>query len=226
MTDLKEAHEKGRVGRLLSWGSLFKVFESPDAFPVLRALVEQSAAPLKAVEEAFACDSTGFSGCRFDRWFDHKYGSPMKKVLRTWVKCHVMCGVKTNMITAVEILDQHAGDAPQLPKLLNTTTQRFNVKEVSADLAYSTRNTLEIIDAAGAAPMIPFKRNAVATSGGLWAKCFHYFNLHREEFLARYHRRSNVESAFSAIKRTLGDSLRSKTDVAMKNEALAKLACH
>jgi transposase len=226
MTDLKEAHDKGRVGRLLSWGSLFKVFESPDVFPILRSLVEQSAAPLKSVEENFACDSTGFSGCRFDRWFDHKYGSPMRKVLRAWVKCHAMVGVKTHVVTAVEIFDQHANDGVQLPKLLATTTQRFNVKEVSADLAYSSRTNLEAIDATGASPMIPFKRNATAKSGGLWAKCYHFFSLHRDEFLARYHRRSNVEAAFSAIKRKLGDSLRSKTDVAMKNEALAKLVCH
>src|SRR5262249_20722049 len=79
---------------------------------------------------------------------------------------------------------------------------------------------------AGASPMIPFKKNAVATRGGLWAKMFHYFQIQREEFLARYHQRSNVESTFSMIKRKFGDSVRSKTDVAMKNEVLAKLVCH
>jgi len=59
----------------------------------------------------------------------------------------------------------------------------------------------------------------------LWAKCFHYFQLNREAFLTRYHQRSNVESTFSAVKRKFGDSLRSKTDVAMKNETLAKFIC-
>jgi hypothetical protein len=38
--------------------------------------------------------------------------------------------------------------------------------------------------------------------------------------------RSNVESTFSAIKRKFGDSVRSKTDVAMKNEVLCKILCH
>ncbi|MBI4255852.1 MAG: hypothetical protein HY616_12340 [Candidatus Rokubacteria bacterium] len=41
-----------------------------------------------------------------------------------------------------------------------------------------------------------------------------------------YHKRSNVESTFSMMKRKFGDSLRSKTDVAMVNEALAKIVCH
>jgi len=37
---------------------------------------------------------------------------------------------------------------------------------------------------------------------------------------------SNVESCFSMMKRKFGDSLRSRTDVAMVNEALAKIVCH
>jgi transposase len=55
---------------------------------------------------------------------------------------------------------------------------------------------------------------------------FHYARLHSEQFFARYHVRSNVESTFSMVKRKFGDSLRSKSDVAMKNETLAKFICH
>ena len=60
----------------------------------------------------------------------------------------------------------------------------------------------------------------------LWAKMFHYFQFKRDEFMARYHQRSNVESTFSMIKAKFGDSVRSKTDVAMRNEVLAKILCH
>jgi hypothetical protein len=35
-----------------------------------------------------------------------------------------------------------------------------------------------------------------------------------------------VESTFSAIKRKFGDSVRSKTEVAMVNEVLCKILCH
>jgi transposase len=224
--DLQEARDKGHIGRAPSYNTLFRVFESPDTFDILKALVIRSAAPLKAIESNFACDSSGFSGCRYDRWFEHKYGSPMKKTLRAWVKCHIMCGVKTNVVTAVEIFDQHANDGVQLPKLLGTTAKQFNVKELSADLAYSTHENLWAVDGLGASPLIPFKCNASAVSGGLWAKMFHYFQIHREEFLSRYHLRSNVESTFSMIKRKFGDSVRSKCDTAMKNEVLAKLVCH
>lgn len=55
---------------------------------------------------------------------------------------------------------------------------------------------------------------------------FHYFNLHGEAFMVRYHRRSNIESTFSMIKRKFGDSVRAKNDLTMKNETLGKFVCH
>lgn len=222
MTDLAEAKEKGYIGRLPCYNSIFRVLESPATTGVLVGLVLEASRPLKAIESTFACDSTGFSGSRFDRWFDAKYGKD--RVQRAWVKAHAMVGTKTNVITAIEIGD--TGDAPQLLPLLKTTAQRFDVKEVSADLAYSSRNNLKVITDLGAVPYVPFKRNATADAGGLWAKLFHCFSFNKDEFLPHYHLRSNVESTFSMIKAKFGDSVRSRTDVAMKNEVLAKCVCH
>ena len=44
--------------------------------------------------------------------------------------------------------------------------------------------------------------------------------------LRYYHKRSNIESTLSMMKRKFGDSLRSKTDIAMVNETLCKILCH
>jgi transposase len=52
------------------------------------------------------------------------------------------------------------------------------------------------------------------------------FTLNREEYLKHYHRRSNVESTFAMIKGKFRDHVRSRTDVAMKNEVLCKVLCH
>ena len=136
-----------------------------------------------------------------------------------------MCGV-TNIITAVEIHDKNTNDGTMLRPLLASTTTRFDVAEVSGDLAYSTHANLQAVVDANAVPLIPFRRNATDGAGGLWAKCFHYFQFKQEEFMARYHQRSNVESTFSMLKRKFGDGVRSKTDTAMKNEVLAKILCH
>lgn len=224
ISDLNDAHAKGFITRVPSFNVIIRTLEHPDTFEVLRSMVIAAAVPLKALESNFACDSTGFSGSRFDKWYDHKFGQ--RRIKRAWVKVHAMVGTRTNCVTAVEIHDREAHDGTQLPALLNTTKANFTVSEVSADLAYSSRNNLQTIADAGASAFIPFKRNATDTAGGLWAKAFHYFCLHREEFDRRYHQRSNIETAFHMIKAKFGDSVRSKTDMAMRNEVLAKLLCH
>ncbi len=47
-----------------------------------------------------------------------------------------------------------------------------------------------------------------------------------EEFFEHYHKRSNVETVFSSVKRRFGNSLKSKTETAMINGALLKFLCH
>ncbi len=48
----------------------------------------------------------------------------------------------------------------------------------------------------------------------------------REEYMARYHKRSNAESVFSAVKAKFRDSVRSKSEEGQVNEVLAKVLCH
>ena len=55
---------------------------------------------------------------------------------------------------------------------------------------------------------------------------FHYFQFRKEEFEEHYHLRSNAESTFSSVKRKFTDYIRSRTPVAMVNEAPAKLLCN
>jgi len=225
MSDLRAAHDRGHVSRVPCYNSIFNVMDAEETDGVLDRLIVESALPLKALESSFACDSSGFSASRFDRWFDHKHGK--QQIKRSWVKAHIMCGVKTNVVTALEIHGRDANDSPLLPPLLNATTgQGFDVQEVSGDLGYSSVSNLQAIEDAGASPYIPFKNNATDAKGGIWARMFHLYNLHREEFLGRYHLRSNVETTFHMVKSKFGDSVRSKTDRAMANEVRAKILCH
>jgi transposase len=221
---MNDAREKGYVDRMPSYNTIFRVLESEETTAVLEGLIAESANPLKAIESKFAVDSSGFSGCRFDKWFDQKWGE--LKSMRVWVKAHVMTGVQTNVVTSVKVEDQHSGDSSHFKPLLSATAKRFNIDEVSADMAYSSESNLQAVVDLGASPYIPFKSNTTGAAGGLWGKMFHYFNFKRDEFLARYHQRSNVESTFSMVKAKFGDSVRSKTDTAMKNEVLAKILCH
>jgi transposase len=224
MSDVREAHTKGFIGKVPHFNSIFNALENPDLTPILRGLITESSLPLKVVEADFAVDSSGFTTSRFIRWFDHKYGVVRQQ--HEWVKVHLMCGVKTNVVTAVEIREKDASDTKLLPDLINTTAQYFDMREVSADKGYSSVNNVNVIAGYGATPYIAFKSIHSGKAGGLWEKMFHYFAFNRQEFLQHYHKRSNVESTFSMIKAKFRDHVRSKTDVAMQNEVLCKILCH
>ncbi len=226
ISDLCDAHEKGHIARVPHFNVLQRVFDSPDTEGILKELIAKSAEPLAALESSFAVDSTGFTGCRFDCWYEMKWKHMPSRAVRSWVKAHCMVGCKTNVITAVEILDANSGDHDQLQPLMLETAKRFTVGDLCADKAYLSEVNLQAISDAGVSAFIPFKTNSVASRPGVWNNAFHFFNLHRDEFLARYHQRSNAESTFSAVKRKFGDSCKAKNNQAMKCEVLAKFLCH
>ncbi len=229
MTDVRNAQANGQLDKTPSFTSLFRYLEKAELTPLLKSLIEQSALPLKDVEVYFAPDSSGFSTSVYDRWFDQKWGKPRRRA--QFVKAHIICGVQTNVVTTAEVTPGESSDAIQLPAFLNTTAQNFSIHEVSADKAYLSKRNLRAVEAVGGVAFIPFKVNSTAHQGhhkrdSLWEKMYHYFHLQREEFLAHYHKRSNVETTFSMIKAKFGGSVRSKTATAQVNEVLTKILCH
>jgi transposase len=230
MTDLREAKARGYLSRLPHYNSVFRYLEAEALTPYLYELITLSSLPLKSVESDFAVDSSGFSTGQFMRWLDVKYGKEEDR--RMWLKVHLMCGVKTNVITSVEISDGYANDYHYFKALVNKTAlSGFRMAEVSADKAYLGGENLLTTLRHGAIPYIPFKSNSqVQTNYGpksqLWTRMFHFYNLHREQFLEHYHKRSNVETTFSMIKAKFGQRLRSKSMTAQINEALCKVLCH
>lgn len=232
MTDLKDAHGKGYMSKLPCYNSIFNYFEDEMLTPHLLMLIEESALPLRSIEADFAVDSSGLSTCRFAQWVNAKYTDPQLMEKKNWVKLHLMCGVKTNVVTAVEITDRYVNDSPMLKPLVDKTAQSgFTMAEVSADKAYLGGANMQTILRHGAIPYIPFKSNSVAQSGKtpkstLWTRMYHFYSYNQERFMQSYHKRSNVETTFHMIKSKFGDSLRSKTKTAQINEALCKVLCH
>lgn len=224
MSDLREAHARGYIWKAPHYNSIFRYLESDSLTPILRDLVQQSSLPLSAIETDFAVDSSGFTTSRFFRWYDHKYGRIREK--HSWVKAHLICGTRTNVVTAIEIADKEANDCPFMAPLVEKTAENFKIREVSGDKAYASVRNFDAVINAGGVPFVPFREDHSGRKGGTWQKLFHFFMYEREAFLEKYHKRSNVESTFSAIKRKFGDSLRSRTDTAMVNEALCKALCH
>jgi transposase len=230
ISDLKDAHTKGYVSQLPSYNTIFKYFESEMVTSYLQMLIEESSLPLASIERDFAVDSSGLSTSRFLQWINAKYGADPKLLQqRQWIKVHLMCGVKTNVVTAVEITNRFAADSNHFKPLVETTAANFVMNEVSADKAYLSGKNLQTIADNHAMPYIPFKSNSGVTDkkqSPLWKQMFHYFSFNTERFMSHYHKRSNVETTFHMIKSKFGDALRSRTERAQINEALLKVLCH
>ena len=226
MSDLTEAHAKGLLSELPHFNTISRYLESEALTPYLIHLITQSSLPLKSIEADFAVDSSGFSTMHFSRWFSAKYGKEID--YRKWLKVHVMCGVKTNIVTSVEISKGFANDSPYFKPLVDKTVRSgFQLSEVSADKAYLSLTNLETVLNHGAQAFIPCKSNtAPSEKSTVWNKMLHFFRFKIEEFEAHYHKRSNVESTFSMIKAKFGERLRSKTETAQANEALCKVLAH
>ena len=224
-SDLRDAKTEGLVASIPHFNSVTNYLSNADMTPILKHLVTVSSLPLKAVETQFAADSSGFTTSRFIRWYNKKYGREIDN--REWVKVHLMCGVNTHVVTSVDVSGWESHDTNYFVPLVEQTARNFHMAEVSADKAYLSHKNLAAIEAVNGTPFIPFKSNTVATTeDSAWGRMYHYFMLNREDFLAHYHRRSNVETVFSMCKAKFGDSVRSKSDTGMVNEVLCKVLCH
>lgn len=207
MSDLREAKARGYLSQAPHYNSVFRYLEAEALTPYLYSLINTSSLPLKSVESDFAVDSSGFSTGQFMRWLDVKYGKEEDR--RMWLKVHLICGVKTNIVTAVQVSDGYAHDYPFFKGLVDSTANAgFKMKEVSADKGYLGASNMLATLQRGAIPYIPFKTNSVAQSdydpkSQLWSRMFQFYDQHREEFLMHYHKRSNVETTFHMIKRSL-----------------------
>jgi transposase len=221
--DIEACAEKGHMGKAPRYNTLFGYFERSDITPILTRLVEDSAAPLASLESSFAIDSTGFGTTTYRRWYDKKYGHEVKE--HGWVKAHASVGTITHVITAIHVTDCDSNDSVELPGLLESTARNFKPEEISADKAYLGHDNLAAIEAAGAVPYIPFKVNSQGDGPEAWRRMWGFFTYKKGEFLSHYHKRSNVESTFSALKRKFGAAIRSKTFTAQTNEILCKALC-
>jgi hypothetical protein len=234
------AEERGHLDSAPHFNAPTKFLNRPEATPILRALLQRSAEPFRAVETEFAVDSTGF--CTNVRG-DYRLGRYGDVAPRKWLKAHLCVGVRTHVVTDAIVTPSEGegtGDSPNFAPLVQSLAGRFTVDEVSADKAYSSKENHWLVQQLGGQALIPFKGGwnepgARRSTGGvpglhgsasLWRKAHAYFLLNAEEFYARYHKRSNVESVNSAIKRKFGETLKSRNQTAQVNELLCKLLAY
>lgn len=227
---------KGReqIGKAPNYNAINKLLNREDLKPILHDILRLSALPLKSVESQFAVDSSGFRTTQFNEYCKHKHHTGKE---HQWLKAHILVGTKTNTIVSAEITNNNSNDSPQFESLVMQAHESgFSLSEVSADKAYSSKMNLKVVDDLGGIPYIPFRKNVSENPARIrttnreghefWMKMYHYFQFKQDEFMAHYHKRSNVETAFHMIKMKFGDKLKSKNRRAQENELLCKLIAH
>ncbi len=173
-SDLRAAKASGQVTNAPHFNSVTNYLADPRLTPLLKQLVSLSSMPLKAIETEFAIDSSGFTTSRFIRWFNKKHGREIDN--REWVKVHLVCGVKTHIVTSVDISGWEAHDTTYFAPLVEETARHFRMAEITADKAYLSHRNTAIAESVDAVPFIPFKSNTVPTAEDTaWGRMYHYF---------------------------------------------------
>src|SRR5215216_6303547 len=146
-SDLHNAYADGLIDCKPHFNSVSRYLSDPALTDTLKYLIALSSLPLKAVESDFALDSSGFSTSRFVRWYSKKHGKEVDN--REWVKVHLMYGVRTKIVTAVEVSGWIAHDTNYFAPLVERTAEHFELGDVLADKAYLSRKNFKAVEEIG-----------------------------------------------------------------------------
>jgi hypothetical protein len=160
-------------------------------------------------------DSTGIKMLGEGEWKTRKHGAEYR---RQWRKVHLGIDAETLEIRAIEVTDNHVGDAPMLPELLGQIPAEEVVLSVSGDGAYDTQRCHEAIARRGAEAVIPTRKNAQPWKARRPGAAARNEILRTTNRLGRaiwkkwsgYHRRSLVETKMRCFK-LLGERVMART---------------
>lgn len=228
-SELKIARSMGIIDQVYKRSTLNKHLKNSKITPLLHQLYKVIAEPIAPLELYFAVDATGISNKYGNpHWIKIRHTKEELKQRKEYSKLHIITGCKTNIITKAFITKGNTHESPYLKPLLDETARYFDIKEVMADAGYLSKENVKAITSIGAVPFIWGKRNVNVPMKGYspWGAMLRLWKKHQMYFAEHYHKRSNVESTFSMLKRKFGDYCRAKTPVSQENEILAKIVCH
>lgn len=134
-----------------------------------------------------------------------------------WRKLHLGIDAQTLEIRAMDVTDNHTGDATMLPELLSQIPATEGLVTVITDGAHETRLCHTAIAECGAAAIIPPRRNGQFWKGNSRGNQARHESLRSVKYLGRtlwkkwsgYHRRSLVETKMYCFK-LLADRVKSR----------------
>jgi len=188
----------------------------------LGRLIEVSSKPLRVIETCFATDMNGVRTNNFTSWFSIRTGKRIRK--RDHLASHITTGVKSNIVTAVNINIKKGKDNEILREHVEKTAHNFKVEEWSGDGAYQCRENCTAIAEVGAKPYFNLQKNVRSLAKGhpMWKWMVYEKKNHSRRYKKKYHKRSNVESTNHSKKARLGSCVKSKLDIAKEQEEYIK----
>jgi transposase len=218
--------QDGRIDDVPGWTATSDLLRQPEVTPVLLDMVARSVLPLRAIENRCAVDKTGLRTTLFHYYKKERYTPTRENI---WLGLHALVGIRTHAILSAEVTAGSAADGPVMPLLLERAAAAgFRLQEILADKAYGSRRNFSVADEYGALLFSPPKSNATGVAKGspLYHKMYHYFLSDPESFERHYGDRAQAEAAFSSFKQVLGETIRSRTFDAQRNEVLCKVVSH
>jgi len=174
---------------------------------------------LSGTDWTVAIDSTGIKVTDRGEWMRERW-----HVHRGWIKVHMAVEVRSRVIVGIRVGGEDAGDAQFLPNLVEQASRLLHgrISGVLADGGYDTFENFDYLDKRDIEPAILTRKNASSRSRGhsfvrpraVRERCL----LGEEEWKRKYgyNIRWKSETMFSAVKRRMGESVRSKRpDLAM-----------
>lgn len=145
----------------------------------------------------------------------HKYTS------HEYVKLHAAIEMKWRSIVSFHFTRVRVHEATQLEKLLEPLWELGNVY---ADSGYLSVNNCWVIKEKGGTPYIRPKKTTTGkrNNGRAFTEMIEEYKENKEDWMKKYHQRSNIEAVFSSLKRKLGGYVTSikrriqHTEVALK----------
>jgi transposase len=193
---------------------------------ILDELIEESSKSLAKIEHDFATDMSGAKTKLFSSWYSLRCKKKIRK--RDHLKEHITTGVKSNIVTAVDVLIERGKDNILMREHVDKTSKNFKINEWSGDGMYWCKLNCKKIVEVGGKPYFKVHKNWSGKSrGGFdWKQMNLEFKKDEEEYGKHYHKRSNVEATFHSKKALHGDKIYSKLNSAKINEEILRWICH
>ena len=122
----------------------------------------------------------------------------------------------------MEVTTGTVGDTTQLGTLLENLD---DIESVIGDTGYHSHRNCMLIEAKDVTPYLKPRRHSPQKPIGppAWKRMIHSYRRNKLGWMKRYHKRSMAETAFSAIKRTLGHRLTSTRRDHQKLELMTRV---